>query len=350
MTKVLMKGNEALGEAAIRANCRNYFAYPITPQTEIAEYMVRRLPEVGGHFVQAESELGAVNMVYGAAAVGERVFTSSSSPGVALMSETISYLAGSQLPAVLINIVRGGPGLGGILPAQSDYFMATKGGGHGDFRMLVLAPSGVQEAADLVMDAFDLADKYRAPVMIVGDGMIGQMMEPVEFRDYEPPANIDRSYANTGAKDREPTIIKSLFLDPLQLENNNLELRDKYRQMEKDEIRFEEHAITEKMDVLVVSYGMMARICKTAIDELNEVGHQVGLLRPISLYPFPAAAVKKAAIRARKVISIEMSMGQMVEDVRLAVNGRRKVEFFGRTGGIVPTPAEVKEQLLKLIK
>ena len=350
MTKVLMKGNEALGEAAIRANCRNYFAYPITPQTEIAEYMVRRLPEVGGHFVQAESELGAVNMVYGAAAVGERVFTSSSSPGVALMSETISYLAGSQLPAVLINIVRGGPGLGGILPAQSDYFMATKGGGHGDFRMLVLAPSGVQEAADLVMDAFDLADKYRNPVMIVGDGMIGQMMEPVEFRDYKPPANIDRSYANNGAKDREPTIVRSLFLDPLKLEENNMELLEKYRQMEREEIRFEEHAVTDKMDILVISYGMMARVCKTAIDELNEEGHQVGLLRPISLFPFPAAAIHKAAGNARKIISIEMSTGQMVEDVRLAVKGRRKVEFFGRTGGIVPTPAEVKEQLSKLIK
>lgn len=350
MAKVLMKGNEALGEAAIRANCRNYFAYPITPQTEIAEYMVRRLPEVGGNFVQAESELGAINMVYGAAAVGERVFTSSSSPGVALMSEAISYLAGSQLPVVLINIVRGGPGLGGILPAQSDYFMATKGGGHGDFRLLVLAPAGVQEAADLVMDAFDLADKYRAPIMIIGDGMIGQMMEPVEFRDYKQQPNIDRSYANTGAKDREPTIIKSLFLDPLQLEENNLELVEKYRLMEKNEIRFEEYAISDKIDILIVSYGMMARICKTAIDELNQEGHKVGLLRPITLYPFPSVAVNKAAAKARKIISIEMSTGQMVEDVRLAVRGRKKVEFFGRTGGIVPTPAEVKQQLLKLLK
>ncbi|MBC8478173.1 3-methyl-2-oxobutanoate dehydrogenase subunit VorB, partial [bacterium] len=301
MTKVLMKGNEALGEAAIRANCRNYFAYPITPQTEIAEYMVRRLPEVGGHFVQAESELGAVNMVYGAAAVGERVFTSSSSPGVALMSEAISYLAGSQLPAVLINIVRGGPGLGGILPAQSDYFMATKAGGHGDFRLLVLAPAGVQEAADLVMDAFDLADKYRNPVMIIGDGMIGQMMEPVEFREYNTPEGIDRSYANTGAKDRPPTIVKSLFLDPQQLENNNLELLAKYRLMEQHEIRFEEYAVTDKMDVLVVSYGMMARICKTAIDELNQEGHRVGIVRPITLFPFPSSAIYKAAARARKV-------------------------------------------------
>ncbi len=350
MAKVLMKGNEALGEAAIQANCRNYFAYPITPQTEVAEYMVKRLPEVGGNFVQAESELGAINMVYGAAAVGERVFTSSSSPGVALMSEAISYLAGSQLPVVLINIVRGGPGLGGILPAQSDYFMATKGGGHGDFRSLVLAPAGVQEAADLVMDAFDLADRYRNPVIIVGDGMIGQMMEPVEFRDYKMPEHIDRSYANTGARGREPTIVKSLFLDPLQLERNNLELVEKYRRMAREEVRCEEYNIGEKIEVLVVAYGMMARICRTAIDELKQAGHEVGLLRPISLFPFPGAAVDAAARKARRIISIEMSTGQMIEDVRLSIKANRKVSFFGRTGGIVPTPAEVKAELLKLMK
>lgn len=347
MAKKLMKGNEAIGEAAIQAGCRNYFAYPITPQSEVAEYLARRMPEVMGNFVQAESELGAANMVFGAAATGELVFTTSSSPGISLMSEAISYIAGAQLPAVFVNIVRGGPGLGGILPAQSDYFQATKGGGHGDYRLLVLAPATVQEAVDLMMLSFQLANKYRNPVMILGDGMIGQMMEPVEF---EPPPPMHGlapkdTWATTGAKGRKHNIARSLFLDPEVLEQNNHVMAAKYEQWQKEEIRYATYNLDHDPKLLVVAYGTMARICSTAIDELKQEGIEVGLFRPISLYPFPAAAICECARKIGKVISVEMSMGQMVEDVQAAVGHDIHVDFFGRTGGIVPSPDEVVRAL-----
>jgi len=348
MARVLMKGNEAIGEAAIRAGCRFFFGYPITPQSEIPEYLAKRFPEVDGHFIQAESEVAASNMIYGAACTGTRVFTSSSSPGISLMSEGISYIAGSEVPVVLVNIVRAGPGLGGILPSQGDYWQATRGMGHGDFRILVLAPSSVQEAADLVMEAFDLADKYTNPVMVIGDGIIGQMMEPVEFRKMVDPETLpEKPWALTGARGREPNIITSLYLDPLELEDMNQRLLKKYRQMEKEEKRWEEYNISESMKVLTFAWGTMSRICKTAIDDLKKEGVEVGLFRPITLYPFPYEAASEAIEKADELISFELSTGQMIDDIRLAGKGR-DVAFYGRQGGIVPTPEEVKNQILKL--
>jgi 2-oxoglutarate ferredoxin oxidoreductase subunit alpha len=353
MARVLMKGNEAIAEAALRAGAEGYFFYPITPQSEVGEYLARRMPEVGGVFLQVESEVAVSNMLFGAAATGKRVFTSSSSPGISLMQEAISYMAGAQLPAVLVNIVRGGPGLGGILPAQSDYFQATKGGGHGDYRVLVLAPSTVQEAVDLMMLAFHLADKYRNPVMILGDGMIGQMMEPVEFPEhYEEPPLPAKDWAATGAKGRDPLIIKSLFLDPDMLEKNSWILHEKYERMKREEVRFEPYKISPENKILIVSYGTMARICQTAIDELEQEGVSVGLLRPVTVFPFPEKQIheeaKKKNIQA--VLTIEMSTGQMLEDVERAVLGVKPVKFYGRPGGIVPSPDEVKEQVYGLIR
>jgi 2-oxoglutarate/2-oxoacid ferredoxin oxidoreductase subunit alpha len=349
MARVLMKGNEAIAEASIRAGCRFYFGYPITPQSEISEYIAKRYPEVGGTFVQAESEVAAGNMIYGAAVTGTRVFTSSSSPGVSLMSEAASYIAASEVPVVMVNIMRGGPGLGGILPSQGDYWQATRGMGHGDFRILVLAPSSVQEAADLVMLAFDLADKYTNPVMILGDGIIGQMMEPVEFAEMTDPNSFPTPpWALVGCKDREPNIITSLFLDPAKLEQLNQRLYKKYQQIERDDKRSESYNISDGMKLCVFAYGTMARIAKNAIDELKKEGVEVGLVRPISLYPFPSEAVAAAAGKAEKLMSVELSTGQMIDDVRLAV-GLRKVDFFGRQGGMVPTPSEVKQELLKVI-
>lgn len=352
MTRILMKGNEAIAEAAIRAGGTNYFAYPITPQSEVGEYLARRLPEVGGLFVQAESEVAVGNMLFGAAASGKRVFTSSSSPGISLMQEAISYMAGAQLPVVLINIMRGGPGLGGILPAQSDYFQSTKGGGHGDYRLLVLAPASVQEAVDLTMLGFHLADKYRNPVLVIGDGMIGQMMEPVEFPEsYSEPPLPPKTWAVTGAKGRKPLITKSLFLDPIMLEKNNHVLHAKYEQMNKEEIRFELYKVSPKNRMLIVSYGTMARICQTVIDDMEKQGTSIGLLRPITLWPFPEMEIRSQAAKANIecVLTVEMSMGQMVEDVDKAVQGKKPVEFFGRTGGIVPSPEEVRDYILKLL-
>ena len=354
MAKVLMKGNEAIAEAAIRAGATNYFCYPITPQTEVAEYLAKRMPEVGGVFLQAESEVAVGNMLFGAASTGRRVFTSSSSPGISLMQEAMSYIAGAQLPCVILNIMRGGPGLGGILPAQSDYFQATKGGGHGDYRILCLAPSSIQEAVDLTMGAFATAEKYRNPVMIVGDGMIGQMMEPVEFPDNfdagDPAGN--EAWAATGARGRKPRIIKSLFLDPLKLEENSLVLHKKYEQMKQDEVKYECYKVNSKNELLIVSYGTMARICQTAIDELEQEGISVGLFRPISLFPYPEKQLRKEvdAKNIKSVLVIEMSCGQMVEDVERVVQGVKPVTFFGRTGGIVPSPEEAKEQIKNLIK
>lgn len=349
MAKKLMKGNEAIGEAAIRAGCRHYFAYPITPQTEVAEYLVRRMPEVDGVFLQAESEVAASNMLFGAASAGVRTFTSSSSPGISLMAESISYIAGAQLPVVFVNIVRGGPGLGGILPAQSDYFQATKGGGHGDYHLLVLAPSTVQEAVDHVILAFELAEKYRNPVMVLGDGMIGQMMEPVEFPSEDVSQPPDRPWATVGMKNRPQNLIRSLYLNPDELEQNNLELRAKYDDMERDEVRYESYHADEDLDVLVVAYGTMARIAKTAIDALREGGRRVGLMRPISLYPFPRRAVREACGRAKAVLAIELSTGQMVEDVQWAAPEGVPVHFYGKVGGNIPAPEDIGDEIAKVL-
>lgn len=354
MAKKLMKGNEALGEAAIAAGALNYFAYPITPQSEVAEYLCWRLPEVGGNFVQAESEVAVGNMLFGAAATGKRVFTTSSSPGISLMQEAISYIAGAHLPVVFINIMRGGPGLGGILPAQSDYFQAVKGGGHGDYRLIVLAPASVQEAVDLMIEAFDIAERYLNPVMIIGDGMIGQMMESVEFpKKYRQQNDPDKSdWALNGAKDRTPRITKSLFLDGPKLEENCLKLEAKYKQVEKKEIKYELYKVSNKNKILITAFGTMARICQTAIDELEQEKISVGLMRPISLYPFPEKEMFKEAKKANilAILDIEMSTGQMVEDVERCTKGVKPIEFFGHTGGIVPTPEEVKEKVRELLK
>jgi len=353
MARLLMKGNEAIAEAALRAGARGYFCYPITPQSEVAEYLARRMPEVGGVFLQGESEVAVSNMLFGAASTGKRVFTTSSSPGISLMQEAISYIAGAQLPVVFVNIMRAGPGLGGILPAQSDYFQATKGGGHGDYRVLVLAPSTIQEGADLMMLAFHLADKYRNPVMMIGDGMIGQMMEPVEFpEEYKEPPLPPKDWAATGAKGREALVIKSLFLDPFLLEKNSWVLQEKYEQMKREEVRFELYKVNPQNEILIVAYGTTARICQTAIDELEQEGVSVGLLRPITLLPFPEKQINKEAKKKniKAVLTIEMSTAQMMEDVEKAVLGAKPVKFFGRTGGVVPSPDEVKEASLKLIK
>lgn len=353
MAKVLMKGNEAIAEAALKAGAINYFCYPITPQSEVAEYLAKRIPEVGGVFLQGESELAVANMLFGAASTGKRVFTTSSSPGISLMQEAISYMAGAQLPAVLVNIMRGGPGLGGILPAQSDYNQSVKGGGHGDYRLLVLAPSTIQEAVDLMMLSFHLADKYRNPVMMIGDGMIGQMMEPVEFPDvYEEPELPPKDWAATGAKDRDPFVIKSLFLDPGKLEDNSWLLHEKYKEMAKNEIRFEKFKISVKNEALIVAYGTMARICQTAIEQLKDDGISVGLFRPITLYPFPEKQlfdeINKKNIKHTLVV--EMSTGQMLEDVERVSKGKKEINFYGHTGGIVPSPEEVVEEIKKIVK
>jgi 2-oxoglutarate/2-oxoacid ferredoxin oxidoreductase subunit alpha len=352
MAKVLMKGNEAIGEAAIRAGCKNYFAYPITPQSEVAEYLVKRLPEEGGVFLQGESEVAVGYMIFGAAGAGERVMTTSSSPGISLMSEAISYIAAAHCPAVFVNIVRGGPGLGGILPSQGDYFQATKGGGHGDYHLLVMAPDGVQEAVEMTMLAFTLAEKYRGPVMIMGDGLIGQMMEPVEFPDdlKTEPTNKDE-WATSGMdfrKSKKRNLVKSLFLDPTALNDNNLALKAKYQQMKEEEVRFELYNGDTDYWVLITSYGTMSRVCRTAIDMLKEEGIEVAMLRPKTLFPFPEKAVFEAACKdsCKAVISIEMSMGQMVEDVERCVKGKRPVEFYGECGGDIPSP----EKIIDIIK
>ena len=354
MAKKLMKGCEAIGEAAIRAGCKLFFGYPITPQNEIPEYMSLRLPQVGGTFVQAESEVAASNMLYGAAGTGERVLTSSSSPGISLMAEGISYMAGAELPAVIVNIMRGGPGLGGILPSQADYLQATKGGGHGDYRCLVLAPWSVQEAADLVQDAFDLADFYRNPVLVLGDGLIGQMMEPVEFEeDHQPCKELPSKteWAATGwTGDRPRAIINSLYLDPEALERHNQDLKKKYDAMTRDEIRYQEYGTDQDYDILLIAYGTVARVCSTAREELEEDGIKTAIIRPISLFPFPYDAVRKAARKARAVLVVELSTGQMLEDVDLALKGSRPIHFYGRQGGMLASPEDVADEVRKIVK
>jgi len=338
-----MKGNEALAEAAIRAGCRHFFGYPITPQTEVSAYMAKKMPKIGGTFLQAESEVSAINMVYGAGGAGVRVMTSSSSPGISLKQEGISYIAGADVPCVIVNIVRGGPGLGGIQPAQSDYFQATKGGGHGDYHLVVLAPSSIQEMVDLTSDAFDIGDKYRCPVMIMGDGMLGQMMEPVEFKDTDATALPEKEWATSGTgMKRKKNVINSLFIEASELEDLVLERQKRYDEICKNEVRYEAVDV-EDADIVLVAYGTTARIAKTAMAKAKEQGYKVGIIRPITLWPFPFEAFEKALSKNtnKTFLAVEMSMGQMVEDVRLAVNGRANVEFFGRTGGVVPTPKEI---------
>jgi 2-oxoglutarate ferredoxin oxidoreductase subunit alpha len=340
-----MKGNEALSEAAIRAGSTLYFGYPITPQNEVGEYMSRRLPTIpGGAYIQAETEVASINMVYGASSAGRRSMTSSSSPGISLMMEGISYLAGAELPAVIVSIMRGGPGLGNINPEQADYFQATKGGGHGSYRMIVLAPASVQEMADLTVLAFDLADKYRNPVMVAADGNLGQMMEPVELEESYPNRYDHSGWALTGAKDREGHIITSIYLDADEMEEYIHKLYRKYAEIERVEIRHEEFE-TADAEVVIVAYGIVSRVVRSAIELLRLDGIKAGMLRPITLWPYPKAAIRRLADQAKFFLACEMSMGQMVEDVQLSVEGLRPVHFFGRTGGNVPTPAEVVAQV-----
>lgn len=346
--KVLMKGNEAIAEAAIRAGCRYFFGYPITPQSELPAYLARKFPEVGGTFLQAESEVAASNMIYGAAGAGARVLTSSSSPGISLKAEGISYIAGAELPAVIINIMRGGPGLGSIQPSQADYFQATKGMAHGDFRLTVLAPSTVQEAVDLTMEAFEIADRYRNPVLIVGDGIIGQMMEPVEFKEAVDPDELPKKeWATDGAKGREPNVINSLALEPEDLEDHNMKLKAKYDKMKEEEVRYEE-LHTDDADIIIVAYGTTARISSRAIEMARKEGYKVGMIRPITLFPFPTDIINETADRVDDFLAVEMSTGQMVEDVRLAVNGKKPVHFYGRTGGVVPSPEEIVDKIKEI--
>ena len=344
--RVLMKGNEAIAEAAVQAGCDAYFGYPITPQAEILEWMARRMPELGRVFIQAESELGAINMALGAASTGARVLVSSSSPGTSLMAEGMSYMAGSEVPLVFVDVMRGGPGLGSIGPSQGDYFQMVKGHGHGDYRTPVLAPSSIAEAIDLVADAFEIAERYRTPVVILADGTLGQAMEPV-VPAYRLPPRQEFDWAATGAAGRRPRVVRSLHLKPEDLEVHNEHLQAKYRAIEAAEVRWTGELLDDA-ELVIVAYGTAARVARTAIRQAREGGLRAGLFRPISLWPFPSAALAELSTRARGVLTVELSAGQMVEDVRLAVEGRSPVAFHGRTGGMVPTPDEVLVALRRL--
>ena len=342
--KVLMKGNEAIAEAAIIAGCRHYFGYPITPQTEIAAYMAKRMPKIGGTFLQAESEIAAINMVYGVSAAGKRVMTSSSSPGISLKSEGISYLAGADLPALVVNCQRGGPGLGGIQPSQSDYFQATRGGGHGDYHMIVLAPASVQEMAQLTIRGFELADEYRMTAMVLADGTIGQMMEPVSF-DFEVKEAPAKPWATTGTKmQREHNIANSLYLSPEVLEIKNFERYEKYAQICEKEAIAEEYLLDDA-EIVVAAFGIAARVSKNAVNAARAEGIKAGLIRPITLWPFPEKTFKKTIGKAKQIISVELSMGQMIEDVRLATECRVPVALCNRVGGMIPSPEQVYEAI-----
>jgi len=345
--KALMKGNEAIAEAAIRAGCLHYFGYPITPQTELAAYMAKKMPKIGGVFLQAESEISAINMVYGVAASGKRVMTSSSSPGVSLKQEGISYIAGSDLPAVIVNVQRGGPGLGGIQPSQSDYFQATKGGGHGDYHLIVLTPASVQEMADLTALAFDLADKYRMPAMILADGTMGQMMEPVELPE-NTAKTVDKPWAVTGTKNsREHNIVNSLYLVPEKLEETNFERFDRYKTVCENETRYESF-MTEDAEICVVAFGIAARVAKNAVKAAREKGIKVGLIRPITVWPFPEKPIAELADKVKGFISVELSMGQMIEDIKLATDCKKPVVLCNRAGGMIPSPEQVLEAIEKM--
>ena len=344
MAKKLMKGNEAMATAAIAAGCRCFFGYPITPQNEIPEFMSKAMFESGGYFVQAESELAAINMVYGAGGAGARAMTSSSSPGIALKQEGISYLAGAEIPAVILNVMRGGPGLGGIQPSQSDYNMMTKGGGDGDYNCPVLAPSNLQESSDMVMEAFDLADYYRTPVYVAADGFIGQMMEPVEII-YKPKYEAkEKTWATNGTRGkREKNIINSLYLDAELLYKHNLHLQEKYKEIKEKEARAEKY-FTEDADIILVSYGTMSRVCRSVVDNLRKENKKVGMIRPMTLWPFPKKEFKNNN-NCKMYISVEMSMGQMIDDIKLACECKVPVKFFGKAGGVVPTSYEITDAI-----
>ena len=342
--RVLMKGNEAIAEAAIRSGCRHYFGYPITPQTEIAAYMAKKMPKIGGVFLQAESEVASINMVYGAAATGCRVMTSSSSPGISLKSEGLSYIAGSDVPALVVNVQRGGPGLGGIQPSQSDYFQATKGGGHGDYKMIVLAPASVQEMASLTIKGFNLADKYLMTSMILADGTIGQMMEPISFEDAEIES-YEKPWALTGTECKRPhNIVNSLYLKADELEVKNFERFERYKIVEENEPMWEEYMM-EDAEYCVVAFGIASRVAKNAVVAARSEGIKVGLIRPITLWPFPTKALRAAADKVKSFISVELNMGQMIEDVRLATECKRPVTLCNRTGGMIPSPEQVLEAI-----
>ena len=347
--RVLMKGNEAIAEAAIRAGCRHYFGYPITPQTEVAAYMAKKLPKVGGVFLQAESEVASINMVYGAAATGTRVMTSSSTPGISLMAEGLSYIAGSDVPAFVVNVQRGGPGLGGIQPSQSDYFQATKGGGHGDYHMIVLAPASVQEMASLTIQGFNLADKYLMTAMILADGTIGQMMEPISFEDAEIET-YEKPWALTGTECKRPhNIVNSLYLKPDELEQKNFERYERYAQVEENEPMWEEYQM-EDAEICVVAFGIASRVAKNAVVAARAEGIKAGLIRPITLWPFPKKALRAAADRVKAFVSVELNMGQMIEDIRLATECKRPVSLCNRAGGMIPSPDQVLESIRKAQK
>lgn len=348
MAKVMMKGNEVIAEAAIQAGCKYLFSYPITPQSELVAYMAKRLPEVDGLFLQAESEIAAINMVYGAASAGVRVMTSSSSPGISLKQEGISYLVGSELPAVIVNVMRGGPGLGSIQPGQADYFQATKGGGHGDYSIPVFAPATLQEIVDLTQDAFDVADIYRTPVYLLGDGILGQMMEPVEFTERPKRDLPAKDWAATGTRgDGGQKVVNSLRLDAAELEAHNNNLQEKYNRIKENEVRYESY-LTDDADYIVVAYGSVSRIARNAIKKARENGIKAGLIRPISLWPFPDKAFEETRESVKAYLTVEMSAGQMVQDVRLAVNGHKPVYFYGRTGGMVPNSEEVYNKIIEI--
>ncbi len=347
--KVLMKGNEAIAEAAIRAGCRHYFGYPITPQTELAAYMAKRMPKIGGVFLQAESEVAAINMVYGVAGTGKRVMTSSSSPGVSLKQEGISYIAGADLPALIVNVQRGGPGLGGIQPSQSDYFQATKGGGHGDYRLIVLAPASVQEMADLTVKGFDLSDKYCVPAMLLADGTMGQMMEPVDLEGIIP-STTEKPWAVTGTEGkRKHNIINSLYLNPEKLEQKNFERFETYSRIEQEECMWESFMM-EDAEFCVVAFGIAARVSKNAVVAARKEGIKVGLIRPITLWPFPKAPLAEAADKVKGFVCVELSMGQMIEDVKLSIDCRKPVTLCNRSGGMIPTPEQVLESIRNMAK
>ena len=344
--KVLMKGNEAIAEAAIRAGCMHYFGYPITPQTELAAYMAKRMPKIGGTFLQAESEIAAINMVYGVASTGKRVMTSSSSPGVSLKQEGISYIAGADLPALIVNVQRGGPGLGDIQPSQSDYFQATKGGGHGDYHLIVLTPASVQEMADLTGLAFELADKYRMPAMLLADGTMGQMMEPVELPETAPEM-IEKPWAVTGTQmKREHNIINSLYLVPEKLEVTNNERFERYKKVEENEARWEEFMMDDA-EVCVVAFGIAARVSRNAVVEARKQGVKAGMIRPITVWPFPKKPVAEAAKKVKAFVSVELSMGQMIEDIKLATECSKPVDLCYRVGGMIPSPEQVLDSIKK---
>lgn len=350
MAKMLMKGNEAIAEAAIRSGCKLFFGYPITPQTELSEYMAKQMPLRGGLSLQAESEVAAINMVLGAVSSGARAITSSSSPGISLKSEGISYIAGSDVPCVIVNVQRGGPGLGGIQPAQSDYNQATKAPGHGDLHLIVLAPASVQEMASLTVLAFDLADQYRMPAMILADGALGQMMEPVDFEERTPRVLPEKAWACNGHKNkRKHNIINSLYIQPDELEKIVVERFERYKEIENNEVLYEEY-LCEDADIVIVSYGITARIAKSAAKLCREKGLKVGVFRCITLYPFPTKRLDNLANKTRRFVSVEMNMGQMVNDVKVAINCKIPVTHYGRTGGVIPTVNEIADEVTRLSK